>query len=251
MHRAQPLLAFASRKVRPSSSRNLQTGDNDLTTFRLAPTGLPAKAFQDAQHVKVSSAAFTQTFDGLPAEALAKAGGEGGGHTPFRTPVRIPPSCIGFFASTSSTECEYGPCTWWRRGWDSNPRCRCQHTCSPGTPNRPLSHLSAAKCRRGGILAWAPSTGKPRVHLGHTSAMPHVRWLAERTLGMPYVSLTGQGGVGWHHTFLVDQVNTRRRYPPTSWVTSVCLIDQFNASLSSWSCLFSGSYLFNTFRWRA
>src|SRR5206468_3265700 len=31
----------------------------------------------------------------------------------------------------------------WRRGWDLNPRCRCQHTCSPGTPNRPLSHLSA------------------------------------------------------------------------------------------------------------
>ena len=33
--------------------------------------------------------------------------------------------------------------TVWRRGWDSNPRCRCQHTCSPGTPIRPLSHLSA------------------------------------------------------------------------------------------------------------
>ncbi len=70
----------------------------------------------------------------------------------------------------------------WRRGWDSNPRCRCQHTCSPGTPNRPLSHLSAAKCRRGIILAWAPSTGKPRVHLGHTSAMPHVRWPAFHAL---------------------------------------------------------------------
>ncbi len=201
MHRAQPLLTFASPKVRPSSSRDLKTGANDVTTFRLAPAGLPAEAFQDAKHVRCHRQPSLKPSIACQPKALAKAGGEGGGHTPFRTPVRIPPSCIGVFASTSSTECEYGHCTWWRRGWDSNPRYRCQHTCSPGTPNRPLSHLSAAKCRRGGILAWAPSTSKPRVHLGHTSAMPHVRWLAERTFGMPYGSLTGQGGgFGWRHT---------------------------------------------------
>ena len=33
----------------------------------------------------------------------------------------------------------------WRRGRDSNPGYPCEYTCSPGTPNRPLSHLSFRK----------------------------------------------------------------------------------------------------------
>ncbi len=53
----------------------------------------------------------------------------------------------------------------WRRGWDSNPRCRCQHSCSPGTPIRPLSHLSVpcrSELKREGILARGPVRSKTR-----------------------------------------------------------------------------------------
>ena len=53
--------------------------------------------------------------------------------------------------------------TLWRRGWDSNPRCRCQHTCSPGTPIRPLSHLSAlVRLRRSGTLSYHEALGATR-----------------------------------------------------------------------------------------
>ena len=33
--------------------------------------------------------------------------------------------------------------TFWRRGWDSNPRSRCRDACFPSMSIRPLSHLSA------------------------------------------------------------------------------------------------------------
>ena len=38
----------------------------------------------------------------------------------------------------------------WRRGWDSNPRTTCAVTRFPGTPDRPLQHLSALQlsCHR-------------------------------------------------------------------------------------------------------
>jgi hypothetical protein len=41
----------------------------------------------------------------------------------------------------------------WRRGWDSNPRSRCRDACFPSMSIRPLSHLSAPRSTRGGILA--------------------------------------------------------------------------------------------------
>ena len=41
----------------------------------------------------------------------------------------------------------------WRRGWDSNPRSRCQDACFPSMSIRPLSHLSASRSTRVGILA--------------------------------------------------------------------------------------------------
>jgi hypothetical protein len=49
----------------------------------------------------------------------------------------------------------------WRRGWDSNPRNRCQFTCSPGTPIRPLSHLSGPlEFAKVGILSRTQMSGK-------------------------------------------------------------------------------------------
>jgi hypothetical protein len=41
----------------------------------------------------------------------------------------------------------------WRRGWDSNPRSRCRDACFPSMSIRPLSHLSASRSTRVGILA--------------------------------------------------------------------------------------------------
>ena len=104
-----------------------------------------------------------------------------GGHTPRDLPIQIPPSAwplsrkrhlftaMVFYGSlvqlarpcplANDPSASVAPS--WRRGWDLNPRCRCQHTCSPGTPNRPLSHLSAPSVsKERGILARDPSSGK-------------------------------------------------------------------------------------------
>ncbi len=48
----------------------------------------------------------------------------------------------------------------WRRGWDSNPRSRCRDACFPSMSIRPLSHLSASRSVKGGILACVFMTGK-------------------------------------------------------------------------------------------
>ena len=58
----------------------------------------------------------------------------------------------------------------WRRGWDSNPRSRYQDSCSPGTPIRPLSHLSTLNVSEERHLSTRPverqATGAPGNHCG-------------------------------------------------------------------------------------
>jgi hypothetical protein len=50
----------------------------------------------------------------------------------------------GNFASLPKTEAyQWLVGMGWRRGWDSNPRCRCQHSGFRDRPNRPLWHPSA------------------------------------------------------------------------------------------------------------
>ena len=48
----------------------------------------------------------------------------------------------------------------WRRGWDSNPRSRCRDACFPSMSIRPLSHLSASRSAKVGILTCVSSSSK-------------------------------------------------------------------------------------------
>jgi hypothetical protein len=91
-------------------------------------------------HLKSRLGAFARAPAKGPAPSYAPhEGGAPPSAPPFKShPLHLLPSCF----RRSSLSTHRSSFSWWRRGWDLNPRSRFQDACFPSTSIRPLSHLS-------------------------------------------------------------------------------------------------------------